>query len=370
MKRQSEITLLGIKKNTELYTSILATYHCAGNLSQPHKNESHIKDLIMIDKLNEDLCVNEHYRVRAHGPQKEAFYGYVKGYLYERGYDGRADGGFQDKKGAVNLVFGNETDADIFLTAHYDTPKNSATLPSFFVTNTAGIFADVIMGLLYIFIAFGVTALIGIFAGWYYAAAYFVLGLTWAASNFARDNKFNFNDNTSGCIALMEIADKIANECPEIKDKLCFVFFDKEETGAQGSKKLKKRLSASLSPEIYRSKIFLNFDCVGGRDKDLNIYVYTDDGIKLAEEIKKYAPGQKEITVFKTSLLPTDANNFKDARAMTFISTSKRLFYPLSKLKDAHTKNDRYLDGNMIGYYTQTVVSYIKGTKTGGQTGA
>ncbi|MDR2091112.1 MAG: M28 family peptidase [Clostridiales bacterium] len=362
----------------------------------------------MIEKLNADLCADKRYRVRAHGEQKADFFGYVKKYMSEHGYDGRADGDFGDAKGAANLVFGDETKAEIFLTAHYDTPKNAATLPSFFVTNKAGIVADVFMGLGYIFIAFGVTALLGFFVSWYAAIAYFLLGLVWAGSNFSRDNEFNFNDNTSGCIAIMEIAAKIAEECPEMKNRLCFVFFDREETGAQGSKKFRKRLLSALQPEVFRSKIFLNFDCVGGRDKDLNIYVYTEEGQKLANQIKAFAPdndgnrvytgkesknsnltntyahddgnrtyaekesetanqtkahdalGDGKITVFKTSLLPTDANNFRDAAAMTFISTSKRFFYPLCKLKDAHTKNDRYLDEDMIGYYTRTVTAYIR----------
>ncbi|MDR2046979.1 MAG: hypothetical protein LBP79_03645 [Clostridiales bacterium] len=46
----------------------------------------------------------------------------------------------------------------------------------------------------------------------------------------------------------------------------------------------------------------------------MNIYVYTDDGRTLANEIKACAATEKPITVFKTPLLPTDANNFGDAR--------------------------------------------------------
>ncbi|MDR0855364.1 MAG: M28 family peptidase [Christensenellaceae bacterium] len=312
----------------------------------------------LIEKLSQELCENDGYRTRRSPASKEKFAEFVSAFMTERGYTGGADGNFALKKDDVNLVYGDEKTAKIILGAHYDTSKNSATLPSFFVTNGAGIVADVFLGLFYLFLAFGVTTLLAVYAEWWIALIWFVLGCTWVGSNFYRDNKFNFNDNTSGCITLLAVADEIAKNSAELKDSVCFVFFDGEETGFHGSKRFHKKLKSSLPPDEYKKKTLLNFDCVGGRDPDFHLYVSRDDGKAVAEQIKALA--SEAVTIVKSPLLPTDSQAFKDIAAVTFIRTHKVLIRPLTKLDGAHTKKDNTISPAKIASVTAAALGYIK----------
>jgi hypothetical protein len=309
-----------------------------------------------IEKLNRDLCGGEAFRMRRKPADKRRFFDYVNEYMSARGASGRADGGFEK---TANLIFGDEKKANILLTAHYDTSKSGLTMPPVFVTNKAGIIGDVVVfSLIIIFVVAG-TILLGVFAGLPYGAAFLAACGVYTALSFTFDNKFNFNDNTSGCIALLDIADRLSKSRPELFERVCFVFFDGEEKGTLGSKKLKKQLSAALKEEEYLNKILLNFDCVGGRDKDICIYAHNERGLSVAEKIKAAAPKDRDISLFQTPLLPTDSMPFSDIASVTFISTSKSKIKPLTKLSDTHSKNDDFLDGDMIDFYASAATEYL-----------
>ncbi|MDR1940274.1 MAG: M28 family peptidase [Clostridiales bacterium] len=309
-----------------------------------------------IKKLNRDLCEDERFRVRRKPEVKREFFNYIKEYMSERGISGRADGGFEK---TTNLIFGDEKKAEVLLTAHYDTSKSGLTMPPVFVTNRAGIIGDIaVMSCIIAFVIAG-TTLSGVFLGWPYAALFFATCGVYTAFSFIFDNKFNFNDNTSGCIALLDVADRLSKSNPELFEKICFVFFDDEENGTLGSKKLKKRLIAESGRAEYSKKILLNFDCVGGRDKDICIYTHNQDGLSVANEIKAVAPKDAVISVYKTPLLPTDSMPFSDIRAVTFISTSKSAIKALTKLSDTHSKNDNFLDEAMIDFYATIATEYL-----------
>jgi hypothetical protein len=309
-----------------------------------------------IEKLNRDLCGDASFRMRRKPADKRRFFDYVNEYMSERKVEGRTDGEFEK---TANLIFGDEKKAEVLLTAHYDTSKSGLTMPPIFVTNKAGIIGDaVVLSGIMIFVVAGVV-LLGLFAGWGYAAAFFAACGVYTALSFMFDNKFNFNDNTSGCIALLDIADRLSRNNPEIFEKICFVFFDGEEKGTLGSKKLKKQLAAALPKDEYLNKILLNFDCVGGRDEDICIYVHNERGLSVAKEIKAAAPKDREISLFKTPLLPTDSMPFSDIASATFISTSKSVLKPLTKLSDTHSKRDDFLDENMIDFYAAAATEYL-----------
>ena len=68
-------------------------------------------------------------------------------------------------------------------------------------------------------------------------------------------NKHNANDNTSGVLTLLYIMKKLP---PNMRNKVCFVFFDNEEKGLLGSKAMNKKYK-----DLFLAKLVINFDCVG-----------------------------------------------------------------------------------------------------------
>ncbi|MDR3217250.1 MAG: M28 family peptidase [Clostridiaceae bacterium] len=313
--------------------------------------------LSVIDRAHRDLCLDEKFRVRRESAVKRAFFDYINGFFSARGYVGRPDGDFTPKK-PTNLIFGDEKSADILLTAHYDTCMNGSSVPSFFVTNTVGIVADVIIALFFLLgVAIAGTVLLAIFTTWYFALIYFLAGVFWVTTGFVRVNKHNFNDNTSGCIALLELADRIASDFPELKDRIAFVFMDLEESHLNGSKFLHKKLSAELPPEAYATKKLINFDCIGGRDKIKTVYSNSDGGIELAKRIN--AAAGTDIKVYRSPLIATDSMPFKDIAAISYMSVSSFIFKELTVMKDIHSNRDNLLDTQMIREYVSAVIAAL-----------
>ncbi|MDR2091110.1 MAG: Zn-dependent exopeptidase M28 [Clostridiales bacterium] len=314
----------------------------------------------LLKRLEKDLCFDEKFRVRRKPAVKREFFAYADEFFAARGYGkGRADGDFDDKKDQVNLIFGDENTADVILTAHYDTPKNNAGLkPFMFLFNKAGFFAQG-FSMLFVLAAVVIPAvLLGINVHFGLSVLWVALMSAWVFPNyFIFDNKFNFNDNMSGCIALFYIADKVARERPELKNKLCFVFTDKEEAGVKGAKKLKKRLLETLGSEKLAEKINLNFDCVGGRDPLNFLVTNTDGGLEIANKIAESG----DFKVYKWGIVNMDTHAFKEMRSVSFCAASKR--YGVSSLlesKDIHTNRDNFLNTKQIVKHSDAAYDFLK----------
>ncbi|MDR3345119.1 MAG: Zn-dependent exopeptidase M28 [Oscillospiraceae bacterium] len=315
----------------------------------------------IIQTLEQDLCLEERFRVRRSPEVKRAFYAYVSAFLNERGWQGRTDGDF---KKTGNLIFGDERKAKVILGAHFDTPKTGYTAPNFFITNNRGYAADWVIGAGILTTVFGGATVA------YKAAKHFgKKGAPWAAgwlglmaaytwASFTVDNKFNFNDNTSGCIALLTIADAIAKEHPELRDDIAIVFFDKEESGLIGSKKFNQTLQGSLSQEELSKKLLLNFDCVGGRDPVFRLYSRPGKGIEIAKQIRRHSD-REDFVIHETNHFPSDSSSFKSFPAISFISVKKHKWPGFEKLGDTHSNKDNYLNVDMIQEYADLAVRFL-----------
>ncbi|MDR1735209.1 MAG: M28 family peptidase [Oscillospiraceae bacterium] len=322
----------------------------------------------IIETLDHDFNTDSCFRIRRSKEVKQDFYGYVSAFLTERGWQGRTDGDFDCGFGKIsNIIFGDERKAKIILGAHYDTPKTGYTAPNFYITNNRGYAVDWVIGGGILGVVFGgataaykltkkasgSNALSAAAAGTWLAlmAAYTAVSFTW-------DNPTNFNDNTSGCIALLAIADRIAKEAPELRDDICIVFFDKEENGVLGSKKFAKALAGALSPADLQEKLMLNFDCIGGRDPFFRLYSRPGKGVEIAEQIRALS-GRQDFAIHATNHFPSDSNSFKAFPAISFISVSKRLFPGFEKLKDTHSKRDNFFNVPMVTEYVDLAVRFL-----------
>ena len=165
--------------------------------------------------------------------EKDAFLEYCITELSELGYSEEEI--FIQKSGfGKNLIIGPQ-DADILITAHYDTPANNGFL----------LFANPLVGQ-----ALGNLVLIFVMA-----ALSFLSGLVVSLSGslltilplivnivilvllvlcFIIKNKNNHNDNTSGVLGVFSTASLVAKN-PELRKKCAFVLFDNEELGLLGS---------------------------------------------------------------------------------------------------------------------------------------
>jgi hypothetical protein len=324
--------------------------------------------MMPITKLNQDLNQAERFRIRRSPEVKQAFFDYVSAFLNPRGWQGRIEGTFG--KRPANLIFGDEKTAKVILTAHYDTSLTGYTAPNFFVTNAPGIVLDaaIMLGIFGGVVPGGAAAVgylvgkkKGAAAGVATAAGWLGLMAAYTAMSFWKDNKFNFNDNTSGCVALLAIADRIAKEAPELRDHIALVFFDKEESGLKGSKLLAKQLADALAPAQLRQKLVLNFDCVGGRDTLPRLYTHSEQGLEIARRIRKLSP-RGDFKVYKSPMFPSDSSSFKKIiPAISFISVHDFLGIPgLEQLRDTHSKRDNFFNEAQVGEYVDLGVRALK----------
>ncbi|MGD9604843.1 MAG: M28 family peptidase [Bacilli bacterium] len=146
-----------------------------------------------------------------------------------------------------NVLIGNLETAEYVFTAHYDTPPR---MPNFLVKNI--IFYNilillVVIGFILLSIFFSLHPLIPL-----------ILIILFMGYNFgfpAISNKYNFNDNTSGVLTVLNLMHRLQNA------KTAFVFFDNEEKGLFGSIGLARYLHKKKLD--FRMRKFINFDCVG-----------------------------------------------------------------------------------------------------------
>jgi len=159
--------------------------------------------------------------------------------------------------GSVNVIAGDPDRARVFLTAHYDTASRMP-LPDFVSpTNVAAhvlyhFMAALLLMLAALALSFAVSFPLNqpkLMLPLFLILA--VLGLF--VSAFGPANRCNANGNTSGVLALLDIARALGRE-----DRVCFVFFDNNAKNLLGASAFRKK-----HPESAQTGLFLNFDCVG-----------------------------------------------------------------------------------------------------------
>ena len=219
----------------------------------------------MKDYLNE---VDTRFPVRNSREQKDAFIQYVFEETGRLGYftSEEHNGVLKESEKHRNLVIGSPENAEVVFTAHYDTPQR-ALIPNLMiplnpVLKWGYIFLPVaVMLAVSIGAAFGVRRLSGLegvpgraLMIAVYLLVYFGLFLLLLKGPANRRNR---NDNTSGTAAVLSLAEKLSG-VPGV----AFILFDDEEKGKKGSKAY-----AKYKPEIKRSRLVVNLDCVGNGEQ-------------------------------------------------------------------------------------------------------
>lgn len=306
--------------------------------------------------ISKPISVLEQYPVRKTKKQKNDFREDVKQYLESIGYPVNIEKG---SFGARNAVAGNPENAKCVIAAHYDTPAGlpfpNLITPCNLFTFSLWQIATLVFMLILPFIAYwlGTFVTSGFSFGTWFANIILIIEFVFMMIGPA--NKTNANDNTSGVVTVLSIAENLP---VELRDKVCFVLFDLEEAGLLGSSSYAKKYSKSIENQIV-----LNFDCVG----DGNNIVFFPTKQLLKDEVKmkwlEYFEGVSEdvksITIRRNgfSFYPSDQVNFPYGVGIAALNKSKRGILFCDKI---HTKKDTVLDESNIAFICKNTIMTLE----------
>lgn len=298
--------------------------------------------------------------------EKEELFAYLREQLLAMGYSEKE---ITERRGTNgidcrNLVVG-KVDAPNVYTAHYDTPGRTG-----FLLGTSHIFgqtgANIFFTLAFMVIIFAAMAGVGFLTDylepvlkentWMLTFAMPLVGIIAMLMLIVPmlvKNKNNRNDNTSGVLSLLGIAQRIVND-EQLRADTCLIFFDNEEWGLLGSGLHASQLK-SAKVDVTKQRI-INIDCVGVGDK--LIIASTSRKNATADSLVKDLE-DKEDVVRKTSSLifMSDHACFKGAVMLSYSCRSK--LGPLY-LPRIHTSRDIECDLNKISNLCDLLVALQK----------
>ncbi len=292
------------------------------------------------------------FPIRKSKAQKAAFRAWAIQQMTDMGYSAR-----EEKKGMnTNVIAGDPDTAEVIFTGHYDTPA-VMPVPNFITPCNLPVFLTYQVGL-GIVMALAVFAVGGL-AGYLTKNAELAFVLTYAAL-FALmylmmcgpANKNNWNDNTSGTVAVLELMARLA---PEDRAKAAFVLFDNEEKGMLGSGAF-----ASLHKKVKKETLLINMDCVGDGE---NMLIFANkktralpafqklDAAMAAQEGRVYVPCKLEKCMY-----PSDQKCFRYGMAVCACRKGKVIGYYCDKI---HTRKDTICEQVNLDYLADGFARFV-----------
>ncbi|HHX67087.1 MAG: M28 family peptidase [Miniphocaeibacter sp.] len=308
----------------------------------------------MSDNIRELM---EKFQVRKNYEDKSKFINWLQQIIKAMDYDFKIDK--YSSKGR-NLIVGDVNNAEVILTAHYDTQVNYF-LPMFMGMNWLGF----IIGQLYIlFIILLPAILIDLFFKNIFNLnipnifIVLIVVLTFIYTQTGLANKNTLNDNTSGVATLINIMENLDDV---YKNKVCFVFFDQEELGLIGSSKFQKRYG-----KFIKNKPLINFDCVANGDnlffigkKDFRNSIFNNTLTSSVEKImenniygKKYVIGPANRYIY-----PSDQLIYNNSLAVAALKKAPVIGYYLNGI---HNSRDKIFMKENIDLITEIIIDFIK----------
>ena len=202
------------------------------------------------------------YEMRKTKGQKEAFRAWLCRELEQLGYAPRVE----SRRALVmnhNVVAGDPERAKVLFTAHYDTCA-VLPFPNFITPRNLFVYLLYQLAIAALFLVLAIVVEVCLLLAFdpplwvQLPVVYAVLAfcIWWILAGKA--NRHTANDNTSGVATLLEIAAALP---AELRDTVCFVWFDNEEKGLLGSSAF-----AAGHRQAKAGTLVLNFDCVGDGD--------------------------------------------------------------------------------------------------------
>ncbi len=281
------------------------------------------------------------YEVRKTKKQKEAFRAYLCRELEQLGYQPRIEQG-RSLVTSHNVVAGDPEKARALLTAHYDTCA-VLPFPNFITPRNPLVFLLYQLAAAALFVVLAIAVEVAVLLAFdpplwaallaMYAALAFCIW--WMLAGKA--NRRTANDNTSGVIALLEMAAALP---PEDRDAVCFVWFDNEEKGLFGSSAF-----AAAHRRVRADTLVLNFDCVGDGDY-LQFFpsraVKRDGEAMALLEAAFPSRGSKTVEVVRGfGLYPSDQARFRRGVGVAALKKAPLIGYYMDRI---HTRRDTVLE--------------------------
>ncbi|MCL2812702.1 MAG: M28 family metallopeptidase [Clostridia bacterium] len=288
------------------------------------------------------------FETRFKRKEKDAFLERCKAEFAELGYmDSEVI--IQKAGGGKNLMVG-PPDADILITAHYDTPAANGLM----------LVANPVLGQALGTLAFPLVILwlAGFLAGFLSVGNPFVsflfpgILILLLILGFTIKNKHNHNDNTSGVLGVFRMAEFVASN-PTLKDRCAFVLFDNEEWGLLGSSAFAKWRKKNY-PQKKDSAV-INLDCIGYGD------------ILLLAATKKHEDWHKMAAFFQNQgfkiakkqsslVFLSDHMHFAGGVMLSFAKKSRLGFL---YLPNVHTRKDTVCDLDNIERLSASIFKYL-----------
>ena len=298
----------------------------------------------------------ESFQIRKSKQQKAEFRAWLSEELRKAGYAPKVEqhGGLIP---GCNLVAGDPETAEVICAAHYDTcavmpvpnfitPRNMVWYLLYQLALMAAIFAFAGVVEAAVILAFDPPPAVAVLV--MEAAVFFCLW--WLM--FGPANKRTANDNTSGIVVLVETALALPEE---LRDRVCFVFFDNEEKGLFGSAAFAKAHKC-----VRNGKLLLNFDCVGDGD---SLQFFPTAGLKkdaaaLARlEAAFTGSGEKTVEVVRSfGFYPSDQRHVRRGAGVCALKKSRVFGYYMDKI---HTGKDTVLDSGNVCILRDGVVRLV-----------
>lgn len=311
---------------------------------------------------NLDSHLAEKYPTRFKREEKDAFSIFVAGVFKKIGYDEKKIKiiNMKDSFDNNNIIVGNPNAKYIF-TAHYDTPgKTGYFIPGSKIWGTG--IATLIFAVVAFIFWFGCvfTATRFLPQSLSFAQRYFIsLGILLAllivtlVIPMLSKNKHNRNDNTSGVLGVIKLAEMIFEDS-QLRDDCAFVLFDNEEWGLLGSSAYKKWCKKN-GYDLSNSAV-INLDCIGQGD---NLTLFTNSKSPISKTLaEKFNEQGAEAKLKNSSLVfMSDHFNFKNSVMISRTSVSKFGFIYMPNI---HTSKDTECDTEKIEELTDMIYNAVK----------
>ncbi len=309
----------------------------------------------MIHNWKDDLLQN--YQIRKTFAQKTAFIEHLSEIYGER-MKVEESGRLMKSR---NIVIGNPDTASVVYGAHYDTCArlpfpNFITPKNFVIFLLYQIFVALVMVLPILLISTGIGILMGYFEvpefPTFLTTEIVVIGLfilIFALMTKGPANPHTANDNTSGVVTVLTLADRLAE-----RQDVCFVLFDNEEAGLFGSMDFAKKHET-----VRAHTLLVNFDCVSDGDwlmilasKPVQKNISYE---QFCENVRKTCASTEKLPLFATStnaLYPSDQMNFKKYIAVAALKKTKTplVGYYMDRI---HTPKDTVFEDENIAVLTE-----------------
>ena len=294
------------------------------------------------------------HETRMYRKEKDTFLAHCQNEFRQLGYDDVVIKEDRNMFGMTskNLVVG-PVDADILITAHYDTPSKTGFLLMF-----TPLLGAVLGNILFMFIimflpqVLNVSVAIASDTPWvsYLTSALALMILV----SFFLKNRHNHNDNTSGVVGVYQIAQLVAKN-PELKARCAFILFDHEEVmpGLLGSKAFAKWRRENHPDKINGTVI--NLDCIGIGDK---LEVMTKKEHEIFHDIAKFLQEEGFDVQKARGGLSGNSDHASFPNGVSLLYKKRSLLGP-TYIPKIHTRRDTTCDLDQVERLCEAVYRYI-----------